>query len=72
MQIYVVVALAATLLIAGLSSLLARRLLSPVTELRRTAQSISGGDLSSRLETKGHDDIAELGHTFNGTSCAPR
>ncbi len=65
MQIYVVVALAATLLIAGLSSLLARRLLSPVTELRRTAQSISGGDLSSRLETKGHDDIAELGHTFN-------
>ncbi|MFE1084127.1 sensor histidine kinase [Brevibacterium sediminis] len=65
MQIYVVVALAATLLIAGLSSLLARRLLSPVTELRQTAQSISGGDLSSRLETKGHDDIAELGHTFN-------
>ena len=65
MQIYVVVALAATLLIAGLSSLLARRLLSPVTELRQTAQSISSGDLSSRLETKGHDDIAELGHTFN-------
>ena len=65
MQIYVVVALAAALLISGISSLLARRLLSPVTELRRTAQSISGGDLSSRLATKGHDDIAELGHTFN-------
>lgn len=65
MQIYVIVALAATLLISGISSLLARRLLSPVTELRRTAQSISGGDLSSRLATKGHDDIAELGHTFN-------
>ncbi|UVI35583.1 HAMP domain-containing protein [Brevibacterium spongiae] len=65
MQIYVVVALAAALLISGISALLARRLLSPVTELRRTAQSISGGDLSSRLATKGHDDIAELGHTFN-------
>ncbi|MGC2939210.1 ATP-binding protein [Brevibacterium sp. FAM 24638] len=65
MQIYVVVALAAALLISGISSLLVRRLLSPVTELRRTAQSISGGDLSSRLAAKGHDDIAELGHTFN-------
>ncbi|MCD1285283.1 two-component sensor histidine kinase [Brevibacterium sp. CCUG 69071] len=65
MQIYIVVALAAALLISGISSILARRLLYPVTELRQTAQSISGGDLSSRLVTKGNDDIAELGHTFN-------
>ncbi|MDN6124215.1 MAG: HAMP domain-containing histidine kinase [Brevibacterium sp.] len=65
MQIYTVVALAAALLITGISSLLARRLLSPVTELRQTAQSISGGDLSNRLATRGNDDIAELGRTFN-------
>ena len=65
MQIYIVVALAAALLISGISSVLARRLLSPVTELRQTAQSISGGDLSNRLATKGNDDIAELGRTFN-------
>ena len=65
MQIYIVVALAAALLISGISSVLARRLLAPVTELRQTAQSISGGDLSSRLATRGNDDIAELGRTFN-------
>lgn len=65
MQIYIVVALAAALLISGISSVLARRLLAPVTELRQTAQSISGGDLSSRLTTRGNDDIAELGRTFN-------
>ncbi|MCF2571731.1 sensor histidine kinase [Brevibacterium sp. UCMA 11754] len=65
MQIYIVVALAAALLISGISSVLARRLLAPVTELRKTAQSISGGDLSSRLATRGNDDIAELGRTFN-------
>ncbi len=65
MQIYMIVALAAALLISGISAILARRLLHPVTELRQTAQSISGGDLSSRLATKGNDDIAELGHTFN-------
>ncbi|WP_231443031.1 sensor histidine kinase [Brevibacterium zhoupengii] len=65
MQIYIVVALAAALLISGISSVLARKLLAPVTELRQTAQSISGGDLSSRITTRGHDDIAELGRTFN-------
>ncbi|RAG61319.1 two-component sensor histidine kinase, partial [Burkholderia multivorans] len=58
-------ALLATLIISGISSVLARRLLSPVTELRQTAQSISAGDLSSRIETRGSDDIAELGRTFN-------
>ena len=65
MQIYTVAALAAALLITGISSILARRLLSPVTELRQTAQSISGGDLSNRLAAGGNDDIAELGRTFN-------
>lgn len=65
MQIYTVVALAAALVITGISSVLARRLLSPVTELRQTAQSISGGDLSNRLATRGNDDLAELGRTFN-------
>ncbi len=65
MQIYIVVALAAAILISGISSILARRLLQPVTELRRTAQSISGGDLGKRLSVVGNDDIAELGRTFN-------
>ncbi len=65
MQIYIVVALAAAILISGISSILARRLLHPVTELRRTAQSISGGDLGKRLSVEGNDDIAELGRTFN-------
>lgn len=65
MQIYVVIALLAALVISGISSLVARRLLSPVRVLRQTAQSISAGDLGNRLEARGNDDIAELGRTFN-------
>ena len=44
---------------------LAGRVLSPVREMTRTARRITGSDLSARIPVEGHDELAELGHTFN-------
>jgi len=44
---------------------LAGRVLRPVRELTRTARTISESDLSARIPVEGHDELAELGETFN-------
>jgi two-component system OmpR family sensor kinase len=42
------------------------RVLAPLDELGATARSIgSGDDLTRRIDVRGDDDIAELGHLFN-------
>ena len=42
------------------------RILAPLSTLGGTARSIeSGDDLTRRIEVRGNDDIAELGHLFN-------
>jgi two-component system OmpR family sensor kinase len=51
------------------SAMLARstagRVLNPVRELTRTARRITGTDLSHRIPVAGHDELSELGGTFN-------
>jgi two-component system, OmpR family, sensor kinase len=44
---------------------LAGRVLRPVRELTHTARRITGSDLSARIPVEGHDELAELGSTFN-------
>ena len=44
---------------------LAGRVLRPVRELTRTARRITESDLSARIPVEGHDELAELGTTFN-------
>jgi two-component system, OmpR family, sensor kinase len=44
---------------------LAGRVLRPVRELTTTARRISDTDLTQRIEVEGHDELAELGSTFN-------
>ena len=44
---------------------LADRVVHPVTELTRTARSISETDLSGRIPQKGKDEVAQLATTFN-------
>ena len=60
--------------ITGLSALavssliawsLAGRVLRPVRQLTQTARQISGSDLTARIPVDGHDELAELGATFN-------
>lgn len=65
MTTYALLAALSVIVIAGLASWLAGRLLRPVSRLRDTAQGISDGDLSGRLEVTGHDDLSDLQRTFN-------
>lgn len=55
-------ALAAAL---GIGFVLFRGITRPVAELKEAAQSISDGDLSTRVDIRSGDELAELGSTFN-------
>ncbi|WP_030901018.1 sensor histidine kinase [Streptomyces sp. NRRL F-5126] len=50
---------------AVLALLAARRFLRPVSRLRAAAETMATGALSTRIDVTGHDEIAELGRTFN-------
>lgn len=65
MTTYALLAALSVIVIAGLASWLAARLLRPVRTLRDMAHGISDGDLGQRLEVTGHDDLADLQRTFN-------
>ena len=56
--------------IAGLAFGASRRVLLPVRRLAQAAQRMSAGDLSVRIEPKGHDELARLTTTFNGMAAA--
>lgn len=62
-------ALIAGAIALGLSLLLgfylAFRLLRPVQQLTQAARLLAAGDLSQRVATRGRDEMAELGLTFN-------
>lgn len=44
---------------------ISRMLTGPLKRLRHSAMQIAAGDLSHRVEVKGHDEIGELSQTFN-------
>ncbi|WP_335936386.1 sensor histidine kinase [Streptomyces sp. PTD5-9] len=44
----------------------ARRVLRPVRRLHDGAERIAAGELGTRLEAEGHDELADLTRTFNG------
>lgn len=62
---YATVAALSWLIITCIASLMAGRLLTPVRRLSETAQAISAGDLSRRIDVSGNDDLTELQRTFN-------
>lgn len=55
----------AILLAMCLGFLFARNLVNPINRMIKTAQSIKEGDLSSRTDLKGDDEIGRLGATFD-------
>ena len=62
-------------LVAGAAGILlvllfSRRVLGSVGNLTNAARRLGSGDLSSRAEVKGNDEIAELGHAFNAMADA--
>lgn len=60
-----VISITALVVSAILAWALAGRVLRPVRQLTATARGISGGELSERIPVSGHDELAELGATFN-------
>jgi two-component system, OmpR family, sensor kinase len=42
------------------------RVLSPLSDLRDAARSVSGTQMSQRIDVEGDDEVAELARTFNG------
>lgn len=55
------------LVLTGAASLfLIDRVMKPIRSISRTADSISGEDLSGRLKISGSDEFARLGDTING------
>ncbi len=47
------------------SMVIAKRLYTPIQKLQRVVRQFGMGNLDMRLEVKGKDDIAELGHSLN-------
>ena len=45
--------------------LVVRQVVRPVREAAKTAEALSSGDLGKRMDVKGDDEIARLGHAFN-------
>lgn len=63
--ILVFVGVAGLVLAAGISWLVAGRILSPLRTMREVAESIGSYDLSGRVPVTGRDDISELAVTLN-------
>ncbi len=64
-RIAIGVALVVMLIASLFIWLAAGRAIAPLNALSRTARNISETDLSGRIPVRGHDEIAELGRTFN-------
>ena len=63
---YSLVLLALALVAMELAFLaIGKAILKPIQQLAETANEISGGDLSRRVEVKSNDEIGELGRDFN-------
>jgi two-component system, OmpR family, sensor kinase len=64
-RILAAVNLSLLLLASLLAWVVAGRVLAPLRELRRTAQSITETDLTRRIQVDGRDELADLARTFN-------
>ena len=53
-------------LLLGVAALVAREIVAPVRRLALAARRVAEGDLTVRIPVRGYDEIAELGHAFNG------
>ena len=57
--------LLAVLVAIGLSFLLTRRVLRPLSEINAVIRTLSAGDYSARVKHCGNDEVGRLGTTFN-------
>jgi len=64
--------LVAIALVTGilLATLMARQLINPITTLTKTANKMAAGDLVTRFQPQGSDEIGQLGRAFNDLASA--
>lgn len=53
------------LLVWGLGWLLSRRIVRPILHMKETADRMAGGDYSTRVKQRGHDELKELADSIN-------
>jgi two-component system, OmpR family, sensor histidine kinase MtrB len=58
-------AFAVIILLAAIASLVTRQVVTPVREAAASAERLSSGDLSERMQVRGEDDLARLAVSFN-------
>jgi GAF domain-containing protein/HAMP domain-containing protein len=63
-----ILVIAASIIIAGIATLVVRNLTDPIISLTKTANSISQGNLTARATIKTRDEIGILANTFNEMS----
>jgi signal transduction histidine kinase len=61
----VIATTAVAVLALGMTWVLARRIVGPIADLRSAARDLAAGQLSRRVRTRGSDEIADLGQSFN-------
>ena len=66
MRVAAGIAIGVLVLASGIAWLIAGRVLSPLRDLKETAQAITESDLTRRIDARGNDEIADLARTFNG------
>jgi two-component system OmpR family sensor kinase/two-component system sensor histidine kinase BaeS len=59
-------AMVAALVAFVLGAVLIRQITRPLAELNRAAKEIASGDLNVRVNIASHDEVGQLGETFNG------
>ena len=69
-QVIFVVALGAAVLALMLALFVSRRITRPVVALTGAARRVQRGDLGVRAETRGDDEVADLGRAFNSMTAS--
>ncbi|GGO66503.1 hypothetical protein GCM10010910_26100 [Microbacterium nanhaiense] len=64
-RIFVISSIVVIVVIAGVATIVAGRLLRPLRRMRETAERVSAQSLGERLPIEGRDDVSELAATMN-------
>ncbi|UFU02180.1 HAMP domain-containing histidine kinase [Ruania suaedae] len=64
-RVLAVGAVTLALLLVVMTWYITRRVLDPVQQAARTAELLADGNLTERMQVRGHDELARLGRSFN-------
>lgn len=62
---FILGALSLLILVSGVAFVVTRQVVTPVRRAAAVAERLSSGHLNERMSARGHDDLAQLGRSFN-------